>query len=138
MHDLSLEMKNTSGILLQTQHNSTNAVLDCISAHAAEHQESRRAEFQALTASNRDSTGIIVQRILQEAARSQTQSTRINQKLEHISSFLEIVDTIREELRTQTHNPYTSRSDITETAQALFASLLKMWKSLDDVIKQLL
>lgn len=136
VYQLSLDINNSLENFVQTHNNSTDAVLERISNNTAKSQEYQHTEFQALSESTERSMDVILRSVLQENSRTQAQSTHIHRKLEHIAKILESVQSLRTEGRNQPQSPQASRSNITATAQALFESLLVMWKSLDGVIRQ--
>lgn len=128
VYQLSLDINKSLEDFVQTQNDSTDAVLKRVSNNTV--------EFQALSESTKKSMEVILRSVLQENSRTQTQSTHIHQKLEHIAKFLESVQSLRTEGRNQPQSPQASRSNITATAQALFDSLWVLWKSFDGVIRQ--
>lgn len=136
VYQLSLDINNSLEDFVQTHNNSTDAVLERISNNTVKFQEYQHTEFQALSESTKKSMDVILRSVLQENSRTQAQSTHIHRKLEHIAKFLESVQSLRAEGRNQPRSPQASRSNITETAQALLESLWAMWKSLEDVIRQ--
>lgn len=131
---ISLDINNSLEDIVQAHNNSTDAALERISNETVNIQEYQRTEIQALSESTKKSMDGILRSVLQQESRSQAHSTHIYRKLEHITTFLESVETIRTEVRNQTRTPHAS--NITATAQALFESLWVMWKSLNDVIRQ--
>lgn len=135
-HQLCLNINNSLEDIVQTHNNSTDAALERISNNTVKIQKYQRTEFQALSRSTKRSMDSILQSVLQQESRSQAHSTHIYRKLEHITTFLESVETIRTEVRNQARSPHASNSSISTTAQALFESLWVMWKSLNDVVRQ--
>lgn len=135
-YKLSLDIDHRLQDIVQTHNNSTDAALERISNNTIKIQEYQRTEFQALSKSTKRSMDGILRSVLQQESRSQAHSTHIYRKLEHITTFLESVETIRTEVRNQARSPHASKSNITTTAQALFESLWVMWQSLNDVIRQ--
>lgn len=135
-YQLSLDINNSLGDIVQTHNNSTDAALERISNNTLQIQEYQQTEFQALSKSTKESMDGILRSVLQRESRSRAHSTHIYRKLEHITTFLESMRTIRTDVRNQARTPHESKSNITATAQALFESLWVMWKSLNDVIRQ--
>lgn len=138
LHDLSMDMKNILEDLLQSHNSSTHTILECISNDAIKIQDSQQTELQRFSNSNKESMGDLLQNVLRQEATTRTHSTEIHRKLEHISGFLESINTIRTEFQDRPESLHASGSNITGAARALVTSLWAMWKSLDDVIRHFL